>query len=358
MTPPRSQKHMTSLLALVVKISVLLVFVFATSFGCVNLNHSDKLIIAHRGASGYLPEHTLAGKALAYAMGADFLEQDVLITRDDHAVVLHDIYLDEVTNVADVYRNRARKDGHYYVIDFSLDELRSLNITERIDPQTKSAVYPQRFPIHSSRFQIATLEEEIELVQGLNKTTGRNIGIYTEIKSPAWHRSQGKDISNIVLNILRRKGYSKKSDNAYVECFDPNELKRLRFEFNSNLKLIQLIGDNQWRESDADYDFLQTVEGLREISSYADGVGPWLQQIVIGRDASGHFVFSALAERAHQIGLKVHVYTLRKDDLPPIADDYKELLLAVMSYPGIDGIFTDFSDLAVAAKQTLILPIK
>ena len=93
MTPPRSQKHMTSLLALVVKISVLLVFVFATSFGCVNLNHSDKLIIAHRGASGYLPEHTLAGKALAYAMGADFLEQDVLIIRDDYAVVLHDIYL-------------------------------------------------------------------------------------------------------------------------------------------------------------------------------------------------------------------------------------------------------------------------
>lgn len=322
--------------------------------GCTALNNPNVIIIAHRGASGYLPEHTLAGKALAYGMGADFIEQDVLITKDNHAVVLHDIYLDEVTNVAEVFPGHARQDGHFYVIDFSLAELRSLNITERIDPHTKSAVYPGRFPIYSSRFQIVTLEEEIELIQGLNKSTGKNIGIYTEIKSPAWHREQGKDISKIVLNILREKGYTTKYDNIYIECFDPHELKRVRFELNSQLKLIQLIGDNQWRESDADYEFLQTPNGLKDISSYADGIGPWLQQIVTGRNKSGRFIFSSLTDNAHQIGLKVHVYTLRKDDLPPIADDFNKLLVAVLGHAGVDGIFTDYPDYAVAAKHDVI----
>jgi glycerophosphoryl diester phosphodiesterase len=320
------------------------------------LNNAKVIIIAHRGASGYLPEHTLAGKALAYGMGSDFIEQDVVLTNDNHAVVLHDIYLDAVTNVAEVFPERARQDGHFYVIDFSLSELRSLNLTERIDPQTKSAVYSGRFPVYSSRFEIATLAEEIELIQGLNKSTGKNIGLYTEIKSPTWHREHGKDISKIVLNVLREKGYSKPSDNIYIECFDPKELKRLRLELSSQLKLIQLIGENQRLESDADYEFLRTPQGLKEIASYADGIAPSLQQIVTGRDESGQFMFSSLTDDAHQIGLKVHVYTFSKDDLPPFADDFRELLVAFLNHSGVDGLFTDYPDYAVAAKYGVPRP--
>jgi len=103
------------------------------------------VIIAHRGASGYLPEHTLPAKALAYAMGADFLEQDVVATRDDQLVVLHDIYLDRVTNVAERFPGRAREDGRYYARDFDLGEMRTLKVTERLDAGGLP-VYPHRFP--------------------------------------------------------------------------------------------------------------------------------------------------------------------------------------------------------------------
>ena len=134
------------------------------------------IIIAHRGASGYLPEHTLAAKALAYCQGADYLEQDVVLTRDDHPVVLHDIHLDTVTNVADVFPDRQRADGRFYAIDFTLAELRQLKASERIDLNTGQAVYPNRFPVGSAAFGVPTLAEEIELVQGLNKTLGRQVG--------------------------------------------------------------------------------------------------------------------------------------------------------------------------------------
>ena len=105
-------------------------------------------VIAHRGACGYLPEHTLPAKAMAYAMGADFLEQDVVATRDDQLVVLHDIHLDRVTDVAAVYPDRARRDGRYYVRDFDLEEIRTLRVTERLDDEGRP-VYPGRFPPHT-----------------------------------------------------------------------------------------------------------------------------------------------------------------------------------------------------------------
>jgi glycerophosphoryl diester phosphodiesterase len=132
---------------------------------------AKKNVIAHRGASGYLPEHTLEAVAMAYAMGADYLEQDVVLTKDDHAIVLHDIHLEAVTNVAQVFPRRARSDGRYYAIDFTLAEIKALQVHERIALPAGAAVYPKRFPVGWSRFEIPTLEEEITLVQGLNKST-------------------------------------------------------------------------------------------------------------------------------------------------------------------------------------------
>ena len=116
-----------------------------------------QIVIAHRGASGYLPEHTLASKALAYGMGADYIEQDVVLTSDDHAVVLHDIHLDTVTNVAEVFPDRARDNGRHFAIDFTLDEIRQLSVYERFSRETGAAVYTRRFPLHQARFSVPTL---------------------------------------------------------------------------------------------------------------------------------------------------------------------------------------------------------
>lgn len=192
----------------------------------------DKLVIAHRGASGYLPEHTLAAKAMAYAQGAHFIEQDLVMSKDGHVVVLHDHHLDTVTNVAEKFPNRARADGRYYVIDFTLAELRELAVSERFTSSdgTKVPVYEQRFPLGKASFRIATFAEEIELVQGLNQSTGGTVGIYPEIKSPAFHRGEGKDISAAVLRVLKAYGYGEASDRAYLQCFDAGELQRIHGE--------------------------------------------------------------------------------------------------------------------------------
>ena len=167
------------------------------------------IVIAHRGASGYLPEHTLEAKALAYAMKPDYIEQDVVMSKDDHLIILHDRYLDRVSDVAQKFPHRARKDGRYYAIDFTLAEIKSLQVTEGFTytkQGKKVMTHPHRFPLGKSSFQVATLAEEIELIQGLNQTLGYNVGLYPEIKAPWFHRHEGKDISLAVLKMLKAYG--------------------------------------------------------------------------------------------------------------------------------------------------------
>ena len=329
-----------------------LAIIIITSSGCLSVDKRKGIIIAHRGASAYLPENTLAAKALAYGMNPNFLEQDVVLTRDDQVIVLHDIHLDTVTNVEDVFPNRVRQDGRFYAIDFSLAEIKSLRVTERMTLKTKTAVYPKRFPVFYSNFQIPTLIEEIELLIGLNKSTGKSIGLYTEIKSPAWHRKEGKDISRIVLKVLKNKGFETKFDNIYVQCFDPQEMKRIRFDLGSQLKLIQLIGENEWNEAETDYKFLQTPEGLKEIATYADGIAPWIPQVLQKQEGAMAYGISSLIRNAHTEGLSVHVYTLRADDLPSYVSSFQELVRAILLEANADGIFTDFPDSAVAVRDS------
>lgn len=301
----------------------------------------DPLIIAHRGASGYLPEHTLAAKALAYAMGANYLEQDVVATRDDELLVLHDVHLDRVTDVASVFPGRARQDGRYYVRDFDLEELRTLAVWERMN-EDGSAVYPGRFPAKSGTFRIHTLREELELVRGLNASTGRRAGIYPEIKRPKWHRDEGVDIAPRMLADLADFGYQSREDAVYLQCFDPDELVRIRDEFDSDLKLVQLIGDNSWGEADTDFDAMRTKAGLASLAATVDGVGPWLEHLYGIED--GKVVGNDLLSWAHAAGLEVHPYTLRLDALPVGFDSFDALLLFVVEELGADGLFTDFPD--------------
>lgn len=311
------------------------------------LGAERKIVIAHRGASGYLPEHTPESKTLAHAMGADFIEQDVVLSKDNQPMVMHDLFLEAVTNVAQVFRDRARADGHYYAVDFTAEEIRGLRVSERVDPRTGQPVNARRFPAGSSHFHLQTLREEIELIQGLNRTTGRNAGIYVEIKEPAWHRAQGRDITRMVLAVLSDYGYRDRRDQAYVQCFDEAETRRVRADLASNLKLVQLLSEQDWPHQRVPWDRGQVDAHLKQIAQYADAIGPSMALLVAGIDEQGKVLVTPLAEQAHQLGLEVHPYTFRADALPPYADNFERLLEIFYRTVGVDGIFTDYPDRAV-----------
>lgn len=308
------------------------------------------LIIAHRGACGYLPEHTLPAKALAYGMGADFLEQDVVVSRDDELIVLHDIHIDRVSNVAELFPGRARSDGRYYVRDFDLAELRTLSVWERFsDGAGQVAVFPQRFPAHSGHFRIATLEDELQMISGLNHSTGRQVGIYPEVKNPAWHHKEGVDCAALLLKLLGQYGYTGAADRVYVQCFDAAELRRIREDLGCRLPLIQLVADDEWGESTTDYAQLMTAAGLASVAEYADGIGPWLRQLYTVPAIDGEPLSSGLLERAHAAGLKVHPYTFRADAVEPCFGDFSTMIRWFTGHLGVDGVFTDFPDKARVA---------
>jgi glycerophosphoryl diester phosphodiesterase len=306
-----------------------------------------KIIIAHRGASGYLPEHTLEAVAAAHIMGADYLEQDVVLSKDSIPMVLHDIYIDTVTDAARRFPGRKRSDGRYYAIDFTLAELKQLRVTERLTPKTGQPVYPGRFPAWQASFEIPTLEEELQFVRGLNKSTGREAGVYPEIKKPAWHRNQDQDISRIVLEVLARYGYKTRNDRIYLQCFDFAEVKRIRNELGYKGKIVQLIGENIEKESSTDYNWIRTKQGLEEVAKVADGIGPSIQHVVAGKDESG-LKITDLVKNAHDLKLEVHPYTFRSDSLPGYASSLEELFRIFFVRIGVDGAFTDYPDRGVA----------
>jgi glycerophosphoryl diester phosphodiesterase len=308
------------------------------------------VVIAHRGASGYLPEHTLESKALAHGQGADFLEQDVVLSRDGVPLVLHDLFLEATTDVATRHPTRGRDDGHWYAIDFAWEELAALRVRERMDPSSGRAVFPRRFPSldlgGQSPFRLHTLDAELTLIRGLNHSTGREAGIYLEIKEPAWHLTQGQDPVAAVLPRLEHHGYLKTGERIFIQCFEPETLRRLHGTV-PQVPLVQLIGEQGWwPQPPADFAALRTTAGLAQISRYAAGIGPWIGHLIRGAGPDMQPRCTDLVERAHAAGLLVHPYTLRRDLLPPGITGFEPLLDALVDL-GIDGIFTDFPDLAL-----------
>ncbi|MGY0408222.1 MAG: glycerophosphodiester phosphodiesterase [Polaribacter sp.] len=293
-----------------------------------------KIVIAHRGASGYLPEHTMEAKTMAFAMNADYIEQDLVLSKDDIPIVIHDIYLDDVTDVATKFPSRKRADSRYYVIDFTFDELKTLNVSERFNPETGKQFFPNRFPKGKGTFKLHSFQEEIELIQGLNASTGKNIGIYPEIKEPAFHQKEGKKLTEIVLKILSDYGYNTKKDKCILQCFDAKELERIRKELKSKLFLVQLI------------EFPKEAQQLRHFATYADGIGPWYKQILDTKE-NGKWKFTSLVSDAHKLGLKVHAYTFRADALDEFSS-FDEMMQTLLIDADVDGAFSDFPDLMVA----------
>jgi len=301
------------------------------------------IVIAHRGASGYLPEHTLQAKALAHEMGADYLEQDVVASRDDQLIVLHDIFLDRVTDVAARFPGRQRADGRFYARDFDLEEIESLHAWERMHPDG-SAVYPGRYPARSGDYRLNSFAEELIFLKQLNEDSGRGAGIYVEIKRPKWHREEGVDIAPDLLKCLADFGYSRREDPVYLQCFDNDEVCRLKDELECPFKLVQLIGENYWGESDTDYDSLRTPLGITQLSKTVDAIGPHLSQLYTFTGRSAKPEPDPLVRSAHDAGLAVHPYTFRIEEVPAGFSSFDELVRFFIDELGIDGLFTDFPD--------------
>lgn len=301
------------------------------------------IVIAHRGASGYLPEHTLAAKALAYGMGADYLEQDLVLSKDGVPVVLHDIHLDTVTNVAALFPDRKREDGRFYALDFTVSEIKQLSVTERRQAQHGQAVFANRFPVGDTALKVPTFEEELVLIAGMNRSTGRNVGIYPEIKNPWWHRQQGVDLSRAVLETLAKFGYQTKQDACWLQCFEYREVQRLRDELGWNGRLVQLLARGGKNVDGTDYGYLQSPIGLRELSERVDGIGPDISSILRGENPDSRSLTTLVAD-AHEVGLAVHPYTIRSDALPKTVRSIDDLHELLFQQAQIDGAFTDFPD--------------
>jgi glycerophosphoryl diester phosphodiesterase len=307
------------------------------------------IVIAHRGASGYLPEHTIAAKAMAYAQGADYIEQDLVMTKDDRLVVLHDRYLDSVTNVDEVFPDRNRGDGRYYVIDFTIEEIRRLSVSQRFGKtdESQTPVFEDRFPLGKSSFRVHTFEEEIELIQGLNASTGKSIGIYPEIKYSSFHHGEGKDIGKATLTVLKEYGYTDQSDKIFLQCNDAVELRRIHGELMPEMEmevpLVQLIGSGK------KFHWMQNKSGMLQVSAYADGIGTSIRLLMRPESTASNIMSTGLVELAHEAGMLVHAYTFRRErnQMPPFAKDYADFLRMFIDDIGVDGVFTDFPDLTV-----------
>jgi glycerophosphoryl diester phosphodiesterase len=305
---------------------------------------SGPLVIAHRGASGYLPEHTIAAKAYAHALGADYIEQDLVLSKDDVPVVLHDIHLDTVTDAAQRFPNRKRADGRYYALDFLLAELKQLRVTERFNVKTGQRVFAGRFPGQQSSFQISTFEEELQLIHGLNRSTGRVVGIYPEIKQPKWHRAQGHDLSRVVLAVLARYGYATRNDGCFLQCFEWAEVQRLRNDLGWRGQLVMLIESKGKGDDGTDFDFLCTAAGMKEIAKVADGVGPSISRLATWTPNDAVPKLSGFVGLARAEKLIVHPYTVRVDELPKNCPSAEALHAALFKELRVDGVFTDFTD--------------
>lgn len=324
---------------------------------------TQPVVIAHRGASGDRPEHTLAAYELAIDQGADFIEPDVVSTKDGVLVARHENEISGTTDVANRPEFAARKstktiDGEaitgWFTEDFTLAELKTLRARERI-PQLRTTAY-------DGRFEIPTIKEVIALIRRKEQETKRRIGLYPETKHPSYFTSVGLALEQPLVAELKAAGYHKASDPVFIQSFEVDNLRRLKRL--TSLRLVQLIGDLASGPADRSgigYATMVTPAGLKAIAAYADGIGPE-KSAVIPRGADGKLAASTrLVADAHAAGLTVHPYTFRKENyfLP---DDFKvgadpraagDLAGEVCAFlkAGVDGVFSDNPGVAVKARD-------
>ncbi|EPK5793156.1 TPA: glycerophosphodiester phosphodiesterase [Pseudomonas aeruginosa] len=309
-------------------------------------------IVAHRGASGERPEHTLGSYELAIELGADFIEPDLVLTKDGVLVVRHENEISQTTNVEDHPEFFDRKttkliDGKkvtgWFTEDFTLAELKTLRARERI-PQLRSTDY-------DDRYQILTFEEVLELLTKVNAGRKHPIGVYPETKHPTYFSSIGLSHEAPLLDLLSKFGYQGKDAPIFIQSFEVENLKALHAK--TDVPLIQLMDESggPFDDPNTTYAEMATLSGLKLIRSYADGIAP-NKYMVIPRDIFSNLKDSnGLVEDAHRLGLKVHVWTFRRENyFLPLRDKsgfnfagHGDISSEVKSYldAGIDGLFTD-----------------
>ncbi len=354
------------------------------------LDGKPALVIGHRGASGYLPEHTLEAYKLAIEQGADFIEPDLVMTKDGYLIARHEPMLGGTTNVAEIPAFAPRKrtmkvDGidttDWFASDFTIAEIRQLRAKQAMAERDQS---------HNGKYMIPLLQEVIDLAKAESTRRGRTIGIYPETKHSAWHAAVGLPLEGSLVAVLNQAGWTTKAAPVIIQSFEVANLKFLRKL--TDVRLVQLVdADDVDKDGgivlaapyDKPYDFvitgdkrtfkdLVTKEGLAEIKTYADGVGPWKPYILPARqdigadgkpkDLNGDgkideqdritMAPTSLIADAHAAGLFVHTWTFRNEPRrlsstfkgDPAAE-YKAFFAL-----GIDGLFSDFPDTAVKAR--------
>lgn len=320
------------------------------------------IIIAHRGASGERPEHTIAAYALAISQGADYIEPDLVLTSDGVLVARHENEITETTDVATKPEYADRKtsktiDGHqmtgWFTEDFTLAELKTLRAKERI-PQLRKANMA-----YDGQFEIPTFEEILELASSESARTGRRIGIYPETKHPSYFASIGLPHEAPLLALLARYGYTEKTDPVFIQSFEIGNLEALRPK--TKLRLIQLI-DAEGGPADRKTSYAEMLEParLKMMAFYADGIGP-NKSLVIPRNILGLLGEpTSLVADAHAAGLAVHIWTFRRENyfLPlgqksginPASHGDLESEIRTFLKAGVDGLFSDNPAQAVAAR--------
>lgn len=292
------------------------VIVYAlASLLCLGLSpavNDTPLVLAHRGASGHLPEHTLAAYTLAWSMGADYLEPDVVLTKDGVAICAHDINMERVTDVAERFPGRAREDGRWYWIDFTLDEVRTLRVTYQ-----RSAAWgtPER-----SGGAVPTFEEFLTLVKRLNAIGGEDgrppVGVIPEPKRPAFHRDHGQSVEMVVWTMLVEHGYAAETAPAIIQCFELDALQNLQ-QAGCLLRLVWLTGETP---SDRD---------LERAAAFCHGLGP-SRKLLEDENTCEPL---PLLGKARELGLMLYPYTFKNEP---------EAMARFFHDYGVAGLFTDY----------------
>lgn len=356
------------------------------------LNGDTPLVIGHRGASGYRPDHTLESYRLAIDMGADFIEPDLVATKDGVLVARHEPNITGTTDVATRPEFASRKttknvDGvneeGWFVSDFTLAELKTLRAVQPLSDRDQS---------YNGKFQIPTFEEVLDLAKAEGTKAGRTVGVYPETKHPTYHAKLGLPLEDRLLAVLAKYGYTTKASPVIVQSFEVSNLKYLRTK--TQVRLVQLVDANDVNADgsmdltapyDKPYDFavagdsrtfasLLTPAGLKEIKTYADGIGPWKPYLIPSKQVDANkdgkpddlngdgkiderdrvmMPATSVVKDAHAAGLFVHAYTFR-NEAKRLASDFKgdpKAEYKLFFNLGVDGVFSDFTDTAKAARD-------
>lgn len=316
------------------------------------------LVIAHRGASAYRPEHTLASYDLGIEMGADCVEPDLVMTKDGELVSRHEPEIGATTDVAEKFpdrRTRKPVDGveveGWFTDDFTLAEIKTLRAKQPRDDRSSA---------WDGQYEVPTLQEVVDLVQRKSAEKGRLVCIYPETKHPTYFAEKGLDIDTALVRVLEANGYVGPASPVIVQSFEVGNLKRLAGM--TRVRLVQLMDEYGARPYDLakagdprTYKDMMAPAGLREIAAYAHGIGPW-KRTIVEEDGDGALrPANTLVADAHAAGLKVHPYTFR-DEPRHLAKDYAGDPAAeyLQFYRlGVDGVFSDQPDTALRARARL-----